>query len=114
MATDAEITTFLCERVLGWTWHKATTPNGLDHWTLEYKGSTLVRGPSDTPNFLSWDGFGLLLTALAKAGKRPAVIHDIYEGATWAGLVRSAETFDPDPKRALMLAAARAYGMEGV
>ena len=112
MPTDAEIGKFLTERVLG--------------WELEFDldipfppGAVWPTRP--TPDFLTWDGFGLLLTALVKAGREPQIGSDydvvgpckqgayVNDDEGWPVLV-----IDPDPCRALMLAAAKAYGMEGV
>ena len=111
MPTDAEIGKFLTERVLG--------------WELEFDlgipfppGAVWPTRP--TPDFLTWDGFGLLLTALADQDNIPDMNHG-WEG-DWLAVLESRQHEDargclgrdPDLRRALMLAAAKAYGMEGV
>ena len=105
MPTDAEIARFLCERVLGWE------PHG-DEW--------LVNGyrHAETPDPLSPYGFVLLLMALV-ADNREVKLLGGYAG--FRALVARAsysDKFDDisnrNPCRALMLATAKAYGMEGV
>ena len=106
MPTDAEITTFICMRVLRWE------PWGEGKWYCfnPGKGHRSVR---PTPDFLAWAGFGLLWEALMK-GKKEVVVNGNEFGAIARVGPYTNPGVDPDPKRALMLAAARACGMEGV
>lgn len=103
MPTNAEITTFLCREVLGWR----IAPEPEDEW-LDIEGYYRV-----TPEFLTWVGFGLLIEALVKAKKEVVVNGNEFGAIARVGPYTNPGV-DPDPKRALMLAAARACGMEGV
>ena len=130
MPTDAEIGKFLTERVLGWELESIT----YDHSHLTPEAIAILGGTTRTVwfkkdstqrigdnFFLTWDGFGLLWNALVKAGRKPAIGSDydvagpckqgayVNDDEGWPVLV-----IDPDPCRALMLAAAKAYGMEGL
>ena len=103
--TDAEITMFLCDEL--------ALPE------YEWDG---IDGGRKYIDFLSWDGFGLLLMALVTAGWRPEISYETDSQKSWTVYLHADndpdmytfESIDPDLKRALMLAAARAYGMEGV
>ena len=109
MPTDAEITAFLCERALGWE------PWADGRWYCKDHGKG-HRAVKRTPDFLAWAGFGLLWEHLNKTQHEVHVCR--YEDGDCDGMVLNEQglyaSHDPDPKRALMLAAARAYGMEGV
>lgn len=102
MPSDAEIARFLCERVLGW------------------EGPRMY-SYAPTPDFLSWAGFGLLLTALAEARRLRSLTYEELTLGQWTASAFAIlptygkyprEHTDPDPRRALMLAAAKAYGVE--
>ena len=105
MLTDA-MTRFLAEKALGWE------PTG-DEWRVlgMYPGRAFDYGHASTPDLASWEGFGLLLTALAKAGREPVIGHLLRPIEGWHVVIRSGgEALGPDPRVALALAAAKAYG----
>ena len=94
MPTDDAINRWLTEHVLGWKLRMAPTPD-----------------------FLTWEGFGLLLTVIAAAGRFSEVSFIPAIGAYQAAVTGPALRVpgvakDHDPRRALMLAAAKAYGYE--
>ena len=105
MPTDAEITAFLCEKVLGWV----ATPQseGVADPSLAWRDSE--GWPKRDPDFLTWAGFGLLWEALMK-GKKEVVVNGNEFGAIARAGPYTNPGVDPDPKRALMLAAFKAYG----
>ena len=108
MLTEA-MTWFLCEKVLGWE------PWGDGRWYCHNPGRGR-RALRRTPDFTTWEGFGLLLTALAKDNKRPAIWHNsdgwnVEVEAQWNVAVEEPRlTSRDDPRVALALAAAQAYG----
>lgn len=119
--TDAEIARFLCREVLGWKWHlkpKQYRFHDQDGgWRHKDSGRPIQTA---TPDFLTWDGFGLLLTALAKPERSPGLDYEADIPNQWTAYVYGDNhefpmvAIDPDPKRALMRATARAYNMEGL
>ena len=105
MATDNEIARFLCERVV--------RPY---HALMPYMCDT-ANGGCCHIDFTTWDGFGLLLTALAKAGRAPSIegYGDLWEVVLFEEYHTPHKVTRDSPQRALMLAAAKAYGWkEGV
>lgn len=121
MITDS-MTRFLCERVLGWEWRRVWGDEYTETWnwsgapTRDTEVSIPTKQSPPTPHLpdlASWEGFGLLLTALAKDGKEPVVGHLLRPIEGWHVVVRpSGEGLHSDPRTALVLAAARAYGFE--
>lgn len=99
MLTNA-MSRFLAEKVMGWE------PWGDGRWYCHNPGRRR-RALQRTPDFATWDGFGLLMTALAAAGKNPAIWYDT-DG--WNAEIGPHLVIDPDLRVALALAAARAYG----
>ena len=61
---DAEINRAIVQKVLGWEL-ELVRPDGA-WWKLDI--------PTPTPDFLTWDGFGLLLEAIQRQGQ------DVYLG----------------------------------
>ena len=102
--TDAEINRAITKEVLGWRLVHYSPMDGKDYWS--HPG-----GMAPTPDYLTWDGFGLLWEALVLAGRKPALTYNgvLVDGAPVVWIIGNRT-----PQRALMLAAASAYGMEGV
>ena len=102
------LTRFLIERVLGWPWTTGEGPLGGWWWRTDW-GERIFH----PPDFTTWEGFGMLLTALAAAGKEPVVGHLLRPIEGWHVVVRpSGEGLHSDPRVALVLATAKAYGFE--
>ena len=114
--TDAQVAEFLCREVLGWKWVDTVIPRTDPGWGWWLDPRTDQRHAP--PDFLSWDGFGLLWKALMRDKRSPAIAGESWDDFGLDGgvtaIAGTASAKDPDPCRALMLAAARAYGMEGV
>ena len=115
MPTDAEIARFLTERVLGWE-VRDRWPGEISQWAVHPDPAV---GMKRVPDFLTWEGFGLLWEALVIPGEQDVELTGWGAPSgnkATARIVgkRFGRERDPDPCRALMLAAARAYGMEGV
>lgn len=118
MPTDAEITAFLTDRVLGWV----LTPQAEQAADPNLTWRDKEGWPKLTPDLKSWDGFGLLLTAVVTAGWRPEISYETDSLKSWTVYLHADndpdmytfEGIDPDLCSALRLAVARAYGMEGL
>ena len=112
MATEDAMPRFLVERVLGWPWTPDDGPLGGGWWRTDW-GERIFH----PPDFTTWEGFGLLLTALAKAGRAPSIegYGDLWEVVLFEEYHTPHKVTRDSPQRALMLAAAKAYGWkEGV
>jgi len=92
MPTDNEIARFLTERVLGWRLAPEPGDDG-------YYG--------EIPDFLSWDGFGLLLEALVHDW---TLSYHQFDDDVAVVVVGAASAIENSLPRALMMAAFKAYG----
>ena len=114
--TDNEINRAVCEKVLGWA-HFQREP---DSWWVDFKQ---VRTCA-TPDFCNdWAAFGILWEHLAKTGALPCLEIDseaggLHWGEPMATVYGAADknyprvSYDPDPCRALAMAALKAHGVE--
>lgn len=107
--TDAEINRALTEKVLGWK-GEFNRPDGV-WWQRDI--------PTPTPDFLTWDGFGLLVEALVDRGRKPQIgsDYDVAGSCKSGAYVNDASGFpllvvESDLRRALRDAACRAFGIE--
>ena len=109
--TNDELNRLVCERVLGWTWRVR-----IDEVIGWVKDAKLVA--QSTPNFCGdWRAFGLLWDALVKADNMPSINNSgaaeyVYAEVFGNGDGDPLDAADPDPRRALVLAALKAYGVE--
>ena len=101
------LTRFLIERVLGWPWTTGEGPLGGWWWRTDW-GERIFH----PPDFTTWEGFGMLLTALAE--RQPSLV--VYESRSEASVLDVHGEYhlaiSLDPRRALVLAALKAYGFE--
>ena len=102
-----ELNRLVCERVLGW---RTADAGGGQRWWFPPNGSSVP-----TPDFCNdWTAFGVLWEALVK------IMHEVhlcrYEDGVIEAMVLTeqgiSQQVDPDPRRALALAALKAYSVE--
>lgn len=118
MATDNAMSRFLCEKVLGW--EEVYQPHDGSDVFIEWRlpGAADYSRLTPTPDFHTWEGFGLLLTALTKLRHVRALVYGEVLPWQWTVYVHCGNlddvqvVIDPNLPRALMLAAAKAYGYE--
>ena len=131
--TNDELNRLVCERVLGWEWKsppaeetRSYTDCGLctvgwwdrgdgkqwtKHFNPKHNGQPLVE-PVGCPGFCGdWAAFGVLWDALVDAG-RSVEIWAYSPRHSTSACVDNTRIDDPDPRRALVLAALKAYGVE--
>ena len=132
--TNDELNRMVCEKVLGWEWRMqssggwcwfsgeaAASFGGNDGlvWSYRQRGgisSGRVRRQDEyhTPDFCNdWRAFGVLWEALLQLEWNPQLTTGGGKSRVTmvkGGAVCEGSTVDPDPRRALVLAALKAYG----
>ena len=113
---DNAINEAVCRDVLGWVWQESTDGHGQPSPIAKTFFAWWKDGRTmNTPDFCNdWAAFGVLWEALVRAGEEPTLATSSTErGGGFAFLKRRfGGIHDPDPRRALALAALKAHGVE--